>query len=95
MIKDAIADRFRERFGRRPSVDTERPEVRINLHLTDSRMRLYVDFSGESLHKRGYRGVATAAPLRENTAAAVLGRAGWGAALSGMAPGRGTAARSC
>ncbi len=82
VIKDAIADRFRERLGRRPSVDTEDPDVRINLHLTESRMRLSVDFSGESLHRRGYRRVATAAPLRENTAAAVLERAGWAAALS-------------
>jgi 23S rRNA (guanine2445-N2)-methyltransferase / 23S rRNA (guanine2069-N7)-methyltransferase len=89
VIKDAIADRFRERFGRRPSVDTERPEVRINLHLTESRMRLYVDFSGESLHKRGYRRVASAAPLRENTAAAVLDRAGWGTALAAWRRGEG------
>ncbi|MFO7780793.1 MAG: bifunctional 23S rRNA (guanine(2069)-N(7))-methyltransferase RlmK/23S rRNA (guanine(2445)-N(2))-methyltransferase RlmL, partial [Spirochaetia bacterium] len=89
VIKDAIADRFRERLGRRPSVDTEHPEVRLNLHLTDSRMRLYVDFSGESLHRRGYRRVATAAPLRENTAAAVLGRAGWGSALSAWRGGEG------
>ena len=89
VIKDAIADRFRERFGRRPSVDTERPEVRINLHLTESRMRLSVDFSGESLHKRGYRRVATAAPLRENAAAAVLDRAGWGAALRAWRRGEG------
>lgn len=89
VIKDAIADRFRERLGRRPSVDTERPEVRINLHLTDSRMRLYVDFSGESLHRRGYRRVATAAPLRENTAAAVLARTGWDAALSAWRRGEG------
>jgi 23S rRNA (guanine2445-N2)-methyltransferase / 23S rRNA (guanine2069-N7)-methyltransferase len=89
VVKDAIADRFRERLGRRPSVDTERPEVRINLHLTDSRMRLYVDFSGESLHRRGYRRVATAAPLRENTAAAVLARAGWDAALSAWRRGEG------
>ncbi|NBF38786.1 MAG: bifunctional 23S rRNA (guanine(2069)-N(7))-methyltransferase RlmK/23S rRNA (guanine(2445)-N(2))-methyltransferase RlmL [Spirochaetes bacterium] len=89
VVKDAIADRFRERLGRRPSVDTEWPEVRINLHLTDSRMRLYVDFSGESLHRRGYRRVATAAPLRENTAAAVLARAGWDSALSAWRRGEG------
>lgn len=82
VVKDAVADRFRERLGRRPSVDTDAPDVRFFLHLTTQRMRLYIDLSGESLHRRGYRRRSTDAPLRENTAAAVLRRAGWTAAVA-------------
>ncbi|MFP4012336.1 MAG: bifunctional 23S rRNA (guanine(2069)-N(7))-methyltransferase RlmK/23S rRNA (guanine(2445)-N(2))-methyltransferase RlmL, partial [Spirochaetaceae bacterium] len=81
VVKDAVADRFRARSGTRPSVDTEEPEVRLYLHLTDRQARLYIDLSGESLHRRGYRRISTAAPLRENTAAAVLRRLGWTEAL--------------
>jgi 23S rRNA (guanine2445-N2)-methyltransferase / 23S rRNA (guanine2069-N7)-methyltransferase len=87
VVKDAAADRFRNRSGRRPSVDTSAPAVRLYLHLTNRRMRLYLDLSGESLHKRGYRRVSTAAPLRENTAAAVLARAGWSDAVTAFRAG--------
>ena len=76
-VKDAIADRFRDKDGRRPSVDTERPDIRINLHAEGRKASLYLDMSGESLFKRGYRLEATEAPLRENSAAAMLMKAGW------------------
>jgi len=75
--KDAVVDQFRERTGARPSVDVERPAVRINLHLHRDVATLAIDLSGESLHRRGYRGAQGAAPLKENLAAAVLLRAGW------------------
>lgn len=89
VVKDAIADRFRARAGRRPSVDTNAPAVRLYLHLTDRRLRLSLDLSGESLHRRGYRRVSTAAPLRENTAAAVLARAGFSEAAHRFRAGEG------
>jgi len=76
-VKDAIVDQFRERFGRRPSVDVARPDVRVNLHLDGDVATLAIDLSGNSLHRRGYRGAQGAAPLKENLAAAVLLRAGW------------------
>jgi len=75
--KDAVVDQFRERTGARPSVDVDSPHVRINLHLDRDVATLAIDLSGESLHRRGYRGAQGAAPLKENLAAAVLLRAGW------------------
>ncbi len=75
--KDAIVDQFRDRFGERPSIDVERPDVRINVHLTRDRATLAIDLSGESLHRRGYRLRGVAAPLKENLAAAILLRSGW------------------
>jgi putative N6-adenine-specific DNA methylase len=76
-VKDAVCDRFRATSGRRPSVDKERPDVRVHAHLTDRIATLYLDTSGEALFKRGWRRDADAAPLRENLAAGVLALAGW------------------
>ena len=76
-VKDAVVDRLRERFGTRPSVDTERPDVRINLSVKRDRATLSLDLSGLSLHRRGWRQAQGAAPLKENLACAVLLRAGW------------------
>ena len=76
-VKDAVVDQFRERTGVRPNVDVAAPDVRINLHLDRDVASLAIDLSGESLHRRGYRGAQGAAPLKENLAAAVLLRAGW------------------
>lgn len=76
-VKDAVVDQFRERTGERPSVDTERPSIRINVHLVGDQATLALDLSGESLHRRGYREAGVAAPLKENLAAAVLLRGGW------------------
>ncbi|MDC7224787.1 MAG: bifunctional 23S rRNA (guanine(2069)-N(7))-methyltransferase RlmK/23S rRNA (guanine(2445)-N(2))-methyltransferase RlmL [Spirochaetales bacterium] len=76
-MKDAIVDRFREQTGRRPSVDRENPSVKIECHRKNNTYTFYLDFSGESLHKRGYRRDKGGAALRENTAAALLLRSGW------------------
>jgi 23S rRNA (guanine2445-N2)-methyltransferase / 23S rRNA (guanine2069-N7)-methyltransferase len=76
-VKDAIVDQFRERTGVRPAVDRVSPSVRINAHAARSAVTISIDLSGESLHRRGYRGGQGAAPLKENLAAAVLIRAGW------------------
>jgi 23S rRNA (guanine2445-N2)-methyltransferase / 23S rRNA (guanine2069-N7)-methyltransferase len=76
-IKDAIVDQFRESTGQRPSVDTARPDVRVNLHLDRNVATLSLDLAGESLHRRGYRTEAGEAPIKENLAAAILLRAGW------------------
>ncbi|MHB8836738.1 MAG: bifunctional 23S rRNA (guanine(2069)-N(7))-methyltransferase RlmK/23S rRNA (guanine(2445)-N(2))-methyltransferase RlmL [Candidatus Methylomirabilia bacterium] len=76
-VKDAVVDRFRERAGRRPSVDLRNPELRINVHLAGTEARVSLDLSGESLHKRGYHDESVEAPLKENLAAALLIRAGW------------------
>jgi 23S rRNA (guanine2445-N2)-methyltransferase / 23S rRNA (guanine2069-N7)-methyltransferase len=76
-IKDAIVDYFRDRDNDRPSVDTKRPDVRINAYINNNNAEVYIDLSGDSLHKRGYRDEGTTAPLKENLAAAILLRAKW------------------
>jgi putative N6-adenine-specific DNA methylase len=76
-IKDAIADRFRDKGGERPSVDTQRPDIRIYAHLTAERVTLYVDTSGEPLFKRGWREDKGEAPLKETLAAAMIAASGW------------------
>lgn len=76
-VKDAVVDRFREHTGERPSVDVQRPDVRINVYLFKDEAQLALDLSGDSLHKRGYREAGAAAPLKENLAAAILLRANW------------------
>jgi 23S rRNA (guanine2445-N2)-methyltransferase / 23S rRNA (guanine2069-N7)-methyltransferase len=76
-VKDAIADQFRARAGRRPSVDTEAPDIRINLHMHGNLATLALDLSGESLHRRGYRLSGVEAPLKETLAAAIVQLAGF------------------
>ncbi|HEY3486795.1 MAG TPA: bifunctional 23S rRNA (guanine(2069)-N(7))-methyltransferase RlmK/23S rRNA (guanine(2445)-N(2))-methyltransferase RlmL [Gammaproteobacteria bacterium] len=76
-IKDAIVDQMRGTHGIRPSIDTEKPDVRVNLYVHDNRAVLSLDLSGDSLHRRGYRTQAGEAPLKENLAAAILLRANW------------------
>ena len=76
-VKDAVVDQLREIAGGRPSVDVREPDVRINVHMHDTKVTVAIDLSGESLHKRGYRETGVAAPLKENLAAAMLYRADW------------------
>jgi 23S rRNA (guanine2445-N2)-methyltransferase / 23S rRNA (guanine2069-N7)-methyltransferase len=77
LLKDAVCDNLRESTGERPNIRPERPDVLLHLHVEGSRALVSVDFSGESLHRRGYRSEGGRAPLKENVAAAVLLRAGW------------------
>ena len=76
-VKDAIVDQMRDKFGVRPSIDTEQPNIRINIYLQGDQAQLSLDLSGESLHRRGYRDVSIKAPMKENLAAAMLLRCGW------------------
>ncbi len=62
--KDAIADQFREKLGKRPNVDTEDADLKINVRLFKNRCTISLDSSGESLHKRGYREETGPAPLK-------------------------------
>jgi 23S rRNA (guanine2445-N2)-methyltransferase / 23S rRNA (guanine2069-N7)-methyltransferase len=77
LLKDAVCDNLRESTGERPNIQPERPDVLLHLHVEGRTALVSLDFSGESLHRRGYRGEAGRAPLKENVAAAVLLRAGW------------------
>jgi len=76
-VKDAVVDQFRDRDGTRPSVDLERPSIRLNLRLHRDVATLSLDLSGTPLHRRGYRVGQGEAPLKENLACAMLLRAGW------------------
>ena len=76
-VKDAIADRFRDKRGARPDVDTQRPRVRVYAHLTADHATFYIDTSGEPLFKRGWREDKGDAPLKETLAAAMIAASGW------------------
>jgi putative N6-adenine-specific DNA methylase len=76
-IKDAVCDRLREVKGARPNIDTELPDVRVQAHLTATHATVYLDTSGQSLFKRGWRDDKGAAPLKENLAAGILALTGW------------------
>jgi len=77
LLKDAVCDNLRDATGERPNIKPERPDVLLHLHVEGATALVSVDFSGESLHRRGYRSEGGRAPLKENVAAAVLLRAGW------------------
>ena len=77
IIKDAIADYFRNKTGRRPSVDTTNPRVLINLHISNDNVTISLDSSVVPLYKRGYRQEQTVAPLNEVLAAGILLLSGW------------------
>jgi 23S rRNA (guanine2445-N2)-methyltransferase / 23S rRNA (guanine2069-N7)-methyltransferase len=76
-LKDAICDELRARAGYRPDIATARPSVRVHAHAHGTAITLALDLAGESLHRRGYRGEAGEAPLKENLAAGILLRSGW------------------
>ncbi|MCU4176104.1 THUMP domain-containing class I SAM-dependent RNA methyltransferase [Carboxylicivirga sp. N1Y90] len=75
--KDAIVDQFRDKTGARPSIDTDQPNVQINIHVSSEQFTVSLDSSGESLHRRGYRDPNHKAPLNEVLAAGMLKIAGW------------------
>ncbi len=81
-VKDAVVDTLRASTGQRPDVDVESPDVRINLVVRKGRATLSIDLSGGPMHRRGWRRVQGAAPLKETVAAAVLARAGWAQAYA-------------
>ncbi len=76
-VKDAIADQFRERTGKRPNVSVSNPDIQLHIHISDYDATLALDSSGESLHRRGYRQETVAAPLNEVLAAAIIMMTGW------------------
>lgn len=76
-VKDAIADYFTERRGKRPSVKLSKPDILINIHIAETSCTISLDSSGESLHKRGYRTEQTEAPLNEVLAAGMVLKTGW------------------
>jgi len=75
--KDAIVDQFRDKFGKRPDVDKDFPDLRINIHIYNDACSVALDTSGASLHHRGYRTATNIAPINEVLAAGMLLLSGW------------------
>ncbi|TFG90335.1 MAG: class I SAM-dependent RNA methyltransferase [Candidatus Atribacteria bacterium] len=76
-LKDAIVDVFRKKTGTRPNVDTIEPDILFNLHIQNNKATIYLDTSGASLHKRGYRVESITAPMQEIVAAAIIRLSAW------------------
>lgn len=77
--KDAIADRFTNKFGKRPNVNVHTPTYRLNIHIRGVKVTLSLDSSAESLHMRGYRMNTVDAPINEVLAAGLILLSGWDA----------------
>lgn len=76
-LKDAIADSFRERSGKRPDVDSRDPDIWLNIYIRSDNAVISADTSGGSLHRRGYRKDAVSAPMQETVAAAIIKYTQW------------------
>lgn len=85
-VKDAIVDKIRGTTGLRPSIDKEEPDLVVAVHLHHNKLNVYLDLSGDSLHKRGYRHIPGSAPLKENLAAALLMSVAWPTFASAQKP---------
>ena len=77
ILKDSLADSFRNKTGRRPSVNTDDPGILINLHISNDLVTISIDSSVVPLFKRGYRQEQSVAPLNEVLAAGILLLSGW------------------
>jgi len=75
--KDAIVDRFRNKFAKRPNIDAKNPDLKIDIHINKNTCTISLDSSGESLHKRGYKKYNSFAPLNEVLAAGLILLSGW------------------
>ncbi len=76
-VKDAICDHFRRMFQKRPYIDPENPDVKIDVYLYKNRCVISLNSSGESLHRRGYRVQANQAPINEVLGAGLIALSGW------------------
>lgn len=86
VLKDAIADYFRKKTGKRPSVNTNDPAVLVNLHISHDNVNISLDSSVIPLYKRGYRTEQAVAPLNESLAAGIILKSGWNASSSFLDP---------
>jgi putative N6-adenine-specific DNA methylase len=75
--KDAIVDRIMAKRGRRPDSGPDRDKVVVSLFWRNDLLRVYLDTSGESLDKRGYRKIPLDAPMQETLAAGVILSSRW------------------
>lgn len=80
-LKDAVADYFREKAGKRPNVSVSNPDIHLNLHIMENRADISLDTSGDALHRRGYRVETVSAPMQETLAAAIIRCSEWDGAV--------------
>lgn len=85
-VKNAIVDQQQDRYGDRSDVDTEIPDVQINVHINDNKATVSLDSSGSSLHRRGYRPAMGTAPLKESLAAALIQLTEWSGQVAFLDP---------
>ena len=76
-VKDAIADYFNDKYGKRPSIRVSNPEIRFDVHISGREVTLSLDSSGDPLFKRGWRVAQTDAPINEVLAAGIILLSGW------------------
>jgi putative N6-adenine-specific DNA methylase len=75
--KDAIVDRFRDKFQSRPNVDTDKPDCQVSVHIDRGNCEISLNSSGDPLFKRGYKTATNIAPINEVLAAGLLLKSGW------------------
>lgn len=85
-VKKAIVNQQQDRYGERSDVDTDHPDVQINVHIKASKATVSLDSSGSSLHRRGYRPAMGAAPLKESLAAALVQLTEWSGDVAFLDP---------
>ena len=76
-VKDGIVDRFRKLYNKRPNVDTENPDIKINIHISQNTCTISLDSSGKPLNQRGYRSQTNIAPINEVLAAGLVMLSNW------------------
>ncbi|HEY8510800.1 MAG TPA: class I SAM-dependent RNA methyltransferase [Cyclobacteriaceae bacterium] len=76
-VKDAIADRIRNKTGRRPDSGAELKGAVVHVYWRDHQAEVFIDTSGETLAKHGYRKIPGKAPMLESLAAATIMASQW------------------
>lgn len=76
-VKDAIVDRMREVRGNRPSTGAELTGAVIHLFWKNDEAEIFIDTSGDSLARHGYRKIPGLAPMLEGLAAATIYATNW------------------
>lgn len=76
-VKDGIVDRFRKLCNKRPNVDVENPDFKINIHISKNICTISLDSSGKPLNQRGYRSQTNIAPINEVLAAGIIMLSNW------------------
>lgn len=76
-VKDAIVDRIKEKRGIRPNSGPDQNKALVHLYWKDDRAEIFIDTSGETLAKHGYRKIPGKAPMLEALAAGVIYATQW------------------